>query len=414
MNLKNFPHQFNDLGKLSTALAVIDNLNGRNLNVGDDGIYGAELATVGVYTFRNLITTISERLDIERQKSMANQGFRTAARDIRRFFYISGLIDGGNSLTAKGKEVVSSTVGSPLNLALWRDAMLQTLLVDDDGEASHPYRILLRLVDEFPAIETSKLLLALEAKNDSEAEFDRLRDLVGLPTVDIEIAIGITNTSARNAVKILPAIAEQVGDIVRKNGQVFPQSPYSANEDEFYLSKEYPQKLSKQSQPIDPSQIAKIPNFSTQENANFDLSAGIAIRKKRTIRHHETVVSLAKLLSEKEYEIFEHPYDCLGYKKQKGSILSEIKTLDGSRADERKQSIKALGQLRGYEYFNIDDGHKEPVLHEVIAFDAAPSHETIEFARHNSVTIAWLQNDYWSTTGSSGNTVNLDPDALLD
>lgn len=410
--MKNFPHQFSDLGKLTTALAVIDSLNGRNLTVSDDGVFGTELANVGVYTFRNLATSIKDRLKAERQKPTSNQGFRTAARDIRRFFCISGLITANYTLTSKGKELIAAAVGTPLNLALWRDAMLQTRLTVNN-ETSHPYRILLRLVDEFPAIATSKLLLALEAKNDSEKEFLRLRKLAALPTEQIVQKIQITSNNAKNAIKILPAIAEQVGDINRTKGKVIPLSPCSASEDEFYVSQDYPKKLTKQVDPIDPNSIAKIPNFNEQVKSNFDLSAGIAIRKKRTIRHQETVLSFAKLLAEKGYKIFEHPYDCLGVKEETGSILSEIKTLDGSKPDERKQSIKALGQLRGYEFFNVSAEKKIPKLSEVIAFDAVPSVETIGFANHNAIKVAWFENNHWATTDLSGNTVKLEPDSLF-
>ena len=51
--MKNFPHQINQLLKLTRALGVFGRLIEAKLNVDDDGIVGDALARAGVYTFRN-------------------------------------------------------------------------------------------------------------------------------------------------------------------------------------------------------------------------------------------------------------------------------------------------------------------------------------------------------------------------
>jgi hypothetical protein len=143
------------------------------------------------------------------------------------------------------------------------------------------------------------------------------------------------------------------------------------------------------------------------------LAGAIEIRKRRTIAHHGAVVSFAKLLAAHGYTTYENPYDCLGYKNRKGGILAEVKTLDGSRPDERRQAEKALGQLKGYKYFNVVDNLQRPRLIEVAAFSDKPDKSTIDFMKENGVQPAWLQESQWLTTDRSGNGTNLLPDALF-
>ena len=91
--------------------------------------------------------------------------------------------------------------------------MLALALPDQHGRVSHPYRILLRLVSDNPGIEIRKLMLAFEARDDSAAEYERVTDLIGMDFLALRQAIGVEQASAANAVKILPSIAVQVGDI---------------------------------------------------------------------------------------------------------------------------------------------------------------------------------------------------------
>ncbi len=79
--MKNFPHQFNDLGKLTGALGVLNVLQGSKQSVADDGVFGEALANAGIYTFRGL-GSVADRLAAEKLKPTGNQGFRTAAREM--------------------------------------------------------------------------------------------------------------------------------------------------------------------------------------------------------------------------------------------------------------------------------------------------------------------------------------------
>lgn len=417
--MKNFPHQFNNLGKLTAALKVIKEIITTEQNLEDDGVFGEALALSGVYTFNSLDSSIPEKIAEEKTKPVANQGFRTAAREIRRFFIIADLIEknsGTFSLTDCGSEILLSANNTEVRNALWRDAMLQVQLVDSDGNTSHPYRILLKLVTDIPGIETSKLLLALESLDDSPEEYQRILTLADSSINDIISSIGVSEANARNAVKILPAIAEQVGDIVRSGGRSSPcAQPIVSTEDSLL---EEPciilaQETSAHPKPIDAESISPLPNFSDSSENTVDLSAAIKVRHKRTIIHHNAVQSIAVLLQSMGYVIHENPYDCLAYHSEKGSVLIEVKSLDGSRPDERRQSEKALGQLKSYRYYNVPNSFQAPKFIEVAAFSEKPDKKTIDFLQANTIVSVWLCNGEWFTFNQEENAVNFSPDELL-
>jgi hypothetical protein len=415
--VKNFPHQFNDLTTLTAALNVASVIIGKGDDFNDDGIFGEALAYARVYNFRGKVPSIRQKISEEKTKKQANQGFRTAARDIRRFFVISGLIqekNGSLRFTKLGKDILGTQGNEFLRNALWREAMLQMPL-ETNGAISHPYRILLKLVADNPAIETPKLMLALEATDDSDAEYARLMGLAKKTLGEIINTLGVSEPNAKNAVKILPAIAEQVGDIQRRQGRVIPRRLIISTEDSVAERIEAEEQITEPKQPkaVRPDDMAVVPNFKAGVIELVDLAGAIEIRKRRTIAHHGAVVSFAKLLAAHGYTTYENPYDCLGYKNRKGGILAEVKTLDGSRPDERRQAEKALGQLKGYKYFNVVDNLQRPRLIEVAAFSDKPDKSTIDFMKENGVQPAWLQESQWLTTDRSGNGTNLLPDALF-
>lgn len=416
--MKNFPHQFNDLTKLTAALNVVSVLHGQKEDVDDDGVFGQALAEGGIYTFRNLTTSVADRIKLEAQKPLGSQGFRTAARDIRRFFRIADLIgDPGQNypLTPRGKELLAAAGNAALRNALWREALLQLKLENEDGSHSHPYRILLRLVADRPGIDTGKLLLALEAVDDSQEEFARIIGLSALDYDEIVRRIGVGESNARNAVKILPAIAEQVGDIRRDRGRTYPTSVVISTEDEMFqeVDESYGADDPVLPNAVSPEDISAIPNFSGTPGASFDLTAAIQMRKKRTVEHHLAVQSIAALANGAGFNTYENPYDCLAFDDARGGLLIEVKTLDGSRADERRQSEKALGQLRGYRHFNLPADVKRHPIIDIIAYASPPSPGIVQFAQANSIKPTWLDGDHWLTNGADGNTTDFRPERVL-
>jgi hypothetical protein len=413
--LKNFPHQVNDLGKLTSALNVANVLIGSKKSISDDGVFGEALAHAGVYSFRNKAVSAATNIKDEKTKPLGSQGFRTAARDIRRFFVLADLMTSAYGLTRRAHDILDASGNISLRNALWRDAMLQLRLTDANGNTSHPYRIMMRLLADRPGIETPKLLLALEARDDSPAEYARISALANHSLPIIIATIGIGDSNAHNATKILPGIGEQVGDVFRDTNHSYLAKHAIATEDSIIEegSDEYEKTEPSAPVEVEPEDISPIPSFAATPPTNVDLAAAIEIRKRRTIEHHNAVVELAKVIASNGYALYASPYDCLGFKKKTGALLIEMKTLDGTRADERRQSERALGQLFGYRFFNVQEKMKIPKLQEIVAYTAKPNDDTVHFMRDNAVCSVWPTGADWMSADLEGNIAKLSPDDLL-
>ena len=223
--MKNFPHQINDIPKLVAALKVYKDLLDKNADTSDDGVFGYELATALVYKFRDQSdespAAIAARIEQEKKKIAQNQGARTAARDIRRFFDLAHFID-NSGITQTGKNILDagSNIKDPVVQILWRNAMLKVALPSTHTPAiseSHPYQVLLNIVKARPQLSRDKLALALEAEDDSDKELQRILQIAD--SNNWTESIDCSEAQRRNAVKILPAIARQIGDIT-STGQI--------------------------------------------------------------------------------------------------------------------------------------------------------------------------------------------------
>ena len=220
--------------------------------------------------------------------------------------------------------------------------MFHLRLPGSDGNLSHPYRIMIRLVADRPGIETSKLLLALEAIDDTPSEYVRILALADLDTPEIIARLGIGEANARNAVKILPGIAEQVGDISRHDKHTFLLSHKTSTEDSLIETgdEEFEKTQSSTSLPIpvDPAAISPLPNFGEATESVVDLAAAIEMRKRRTVAHHNTVISIAKLLGQSGYIIYERPYDCLESVQEHQEGLQSFLSMRRIEAKRKKAS----------------------------------------------------------------------------
>jgi len=410
--MKNFPHQINDLAKFQGALAIIADMIRQGIDVSSDTELGEALVVGGIYSFRDKTLSPAQALALERAKPKQNRGSETAARDIRRFFELSGFIQEDGSVTSFGitprGAALLNAVDSIAALADWRAAMRDLELRDPTGNISHPYWIMLRLVAQFPGIETSKLMLALEPVDDSQAEYDRIASLVYMSSDDIRQAVGASESHARNAVKILPAIARQLGDIVSSGGRSFPAPIAVTSEDGTVIvapEGTIPDPGVRDQTPVSPDEIAPTPDFRDAGEAFFDLRAGIAIRQQRTREHQDAVRSLAYLLDASGFLLFENPFDCLAVTEARASILFEVKTLTGDLTDERQQASRALGQLKSYRFFHMpaDLAHSPAI--DVAAFTLKPSQETINFLWSSRILVVWLFNGQWWIQNPSSNAV---------
>ena len=361
---------------------------------------------------------LQEALKNEAAKTRANRGTETAARDLRRLFTLMNLIAKGSApshykLTHSGKGLLASAAGTDRN-AQWRSAMHGLTLETIPGSISHPYRLLLRLMAANPGLEKQKLLLALEATDDSDGEFARIVQLSKKTVAQIVKNIGVSKSNAANAIKILPSIAQQLGDISEKKGACFPRAVnITTEEGSLFVIPSLPAIASfKSLSEVTPENIAASPIFSEGVSVALDLADAIALRKKRTIEHNNAVRSLATVLHNAKFKLYQYPYDCLAIDGNNRSLMAEIKTLDGSPADERQQAERALGQLKGYRHFSIPADCKKHPFVELAAFTRRPSNETIGFLRACGIYTTWQDGKEWRALGKSGEQV-LDPGLLF-
>lgn len=413
--MKNFPHQFNDLEKLYNALAAAKQLV-RNKRPLTDENFGEQLTREGIYTYRDKSLSIDEFLVKEQEKSASNRGYLTVSRDIRRFFELLGFITVFPDKTAKFSPAANQLLritSESVRKELWKNSLLQLGLEGTDGEVSHPYRILLKLVNTFQGIETPKLMLALEAENDSEEEFERISNLAQKSIEQIIADTGTTKSMAANAVKILPGIAEQLGDIERVNGRVYPIGQLVITEDEITTEEQPIRKAKRAYRETNLEEIAKDPNLNIISSVSIDLAEAIHIRQRRLAEHQEIVRLLAELNARYGFKLFEGKFDCLAT-KDKTALLYEVKTILPTASDEEKQTVKGVGQLKYYKFSIV---HKEmgySKIKEVLVFSSKPNDGIIDFCSAENILVVWRDGNTFQAYNKRNNTDELfNPDYNL-
>jgi hypothetical protein len=385
--VKNFPHQVNKLKRFAGGLRVFAELRDGGADLADDGVVGDALARAGVYTFRDEYdpANIEELLEEEHAKPASNQGTRTMARELRRTFLLLGLI----SETAAGFEVSDEARSlitlehdplSPEARAMWQAAFRELELTDESG-TSHPYELMLRLVGERPGIETALLGLALEPTNDSEAEFRRVLDLVdrdsGDPAWD---RLGVSVHQRRNSVKILPAVARQLGDIEVHDQRAYlslpdPTAPRAERERRQRRvirsrRRRYDRNRSRGRRPQT--------SGTTLRTYDPDLLAA------RYAAHEACLAAFDALLSE-GFVRWEGDFDLLVV-DEADLLLAEVKTI---RLDAHAQTRVGLGQLLYYEFFDIRPEWPDLPIHRLVVLDAPIDDELIGFLDQHEVGVVW-------------------------
>jgi hypothetical protein len=365
--VKNFPHQYNDFPKLRQTLEAIRDLVAADQDVADDGVLGYELARRGIYTFRALEGPLEARIAAEQAKPTGSQGPRTAAREMRRTLAFLGWLDAAWRLTESGQAFLATAPGSEAERTAWQQAILD-LTLEEEGSVSHPVRILLRLVADDEVVARHGLELALEARDDSEAEYERIRALLPLSPNDRLRAIGATEHQVANAVKILPSFAEQANLIHRAS----PQLPYTLTEAghaalgegivarpvELRPEIRAPRRRRTRGAPRRASaRSAEAGTAATPDDwsslSHEEQIAATRLRFERTARHQELLRQLIEALSQLDGERLEDPasFDLLDVPSGDGPLtLFELKTIE---ADELTQTRLAVGQLLSYEHLVV-------------------------------------------------------------
>lgn len=390
--MKNIPHQFNDIEKFNKALIAYSHLVDTGDDGFDDGVYGRALVEQGVHIFRGTTSAaISKRIKEEEKKPKGNQGHRTCARDTRRFFIMTGLIDANTTeLSQLGKELLASIEkGKQIEMqSIWRSALLSMECSSSEGSAvSHPYSILIRLLSVYPQIERKKLALALDAEDDTEKEFQRILQIADDEKNWEKWKIQYSEYQISNAVKILPSLASQLGD--------YPSTTVSYDYGIVDFSDVSTQGLDKKkrrrilSKKVTADKIAMIPVAMDDEYSHAkEYLYNPQLLATRTARHQQLVKQIAQRLEALGYELSENPIDCLAAKNGAPTLLLEMKTINENKSDEARQVRLAVGQLFYYEYF--DSSCSNQTVKRIAAFDRKISDEHITFLHNFGCEVLYL------------------------
>lgn len=400
--MKGFPNQVAEFGKLASAMRCIVDLEDANKNARDEGILGIELVKAGVAGTGHKPKPVGEYVKEQLKKPLSGQSFRTTARGLRELFVLMGLIeDKGDEilLTERGREAAAFD-GLPLDSAqidFWR-----SVVRDIEHSGSHPYLVLLRLVARKPGISRAKCALALEAKDDSAKEIDRIVKLADLDEDEIISKIGTTETNWDNAKKILPRFAEQLNDVIRTSGAyVLADAPGRADAGPAFTSGKRQSRGSvrtpRSSREVTPDTIGRagtgqqsdeVPPPPPEADPEATARAN-KLRAQRLRRHNLMVQDLAARFSRGGARLFEDPFDILAVVDSK-AILVEVKSLSGNADDERDRVRDAFSQLPYYEAFLTQSVIGTMPISKVACFEKAITKAHSDWMNEYGIAVIWF------------------------
>lgn len=398
MTLRNFPHQINQLEKLHAALAACASLLEAGSNPLDDGELGYACARAGVYAFRGLAEPsageIERRIAAEKQKKHANQGAETFAREVRRTLQLMGLLgiqDGVCSISPIGQRLLEFPAGSDDAecITLWKEAILRITLgaTKDHPKPLRPAPVMLRIVQEFPDVEKRWLALGFEAGDESDTEYRRIRALI--QTGDFARAmrkIGASKYQPANAVKIIPALLEQVGLIRIDDGTcriTAEGESITAGRTRIVVSRQGAGRRRRRAGSLEanvtrPEDIIIPPVAGRREPDREAMIAALAALEARTREHQELLRKLvASLRNVTDMRQTRDRFDLFAKSSVRDEgLLFEVKAGDNFLLQGRL----ALGQLCLYEHFDVRPGLGQgPRIVKVAVFDGEPGQDVREF-----------------------------------
>ena len=388
----------------------------------DDAILGEALVRAGVLGTGHNPQPVEQYLSRYKVEPASKRPYQTSARGLREFFRYAGCLVEEQDLddawlTPLGKllAIQSERVFNEADVASWRVAVASIRIGSATRGYSHPYRVLLRLIEARPGLPAKLSPLAFEADDDSDSELERIAALSDLKEESrIRDAIGgETEANWNNAKKVLPAIGEQLGDISRDGGVLLRRSAES--EPSPRNSMPMPNLLERPEVPdsvasvrdrrdmqsprrgrrVSVTQIARAGQYSrdsqyflrTLRHDPVAAAEAMTTRAVRLTRHNEIVRRLAKLLQLKGAALWEDPFDCVA-KLNGRAVLFEVKTLDGSLADEIERVRDAMGQVRYYRFFNMPVECVSPTM--VAVFESKPTDQHVEWLSDAGVETAWF------------------------
>lgn len=416
--MKGFPNQVAELPKLSKAMQCIVRLTDRGEQAKDDGILGEALVHARVAGTGHTPMPIQEYLRIQRTKSLSNQSFRTTARGLRELFRLLGFIDDSGpdvSVTDSGRQA-AAFADQPISaeqLVFWRRTVRNLTHSGGDATESHPYQVLLRLVARKRGITRAKCALALDAKDDSQTELDRIAQLADLPESEIIRRVRITKSNWDNAKKVLPKLAEQLGDVIRTGDSYnIADAPGRASSGPAAPpagARRAAVRAPRTSRQVTPDIIGRAATAedfdefaATREVDQATAAEGIRSRRNRLRRHNLIVQRLAARLAAAGGELYEDPFDVLALIRTVG-ILGEVKTLDGTEADERDRVLEALGQLLYYQAFLLPAAAGQASIRMVACFERRVSNDHIRFLNERNIAVIWQEGDGFAGSALAAN-----------
>jgi hypothetical protein len=413
--MKGFPNQVAMLPKLSAALRVTQDLLHSGKDVRRDDVYGEALVRAGVAGTGHSAIPVEEYLAAQKKKSPSYRSYQTTARGLRELFRILGLTHDDRErvrLTGRGQEIATTFADdgfTPELLEKWRRVIRAMTHHGGYGGVSHPYQVLLRLIAKRPGLSRAKCALALEAKDDSDRELNRIVALAAKGEKEIQKELGIKKTNWDNAKKILPSFAEQLGDAIKVGDALHiaaslgdPDAEISADEvSEAESATKTKARKPKSASKVDAGTIAKAGTLDsydelTDEAADIPDPESIAARKEKLLsrlkRHNLIVQKLAAICEGHGADLFENPFDCLAC-FDAVSLLVEAKSLSGSEPDERARVRDALGQLLYYEAFVTDPYAGGRDIKKIAVFESQISNEHADWLQSCDITPIWFDDD---------------------
>jgi hypothetical protein len=422
--MKGFPNQVADLSKLEMAMKVISDLLAAGENPRNDTILGEALLRATIIRPRNKKIPKDEYLVEQKKKGRSYRSFEAAARLLRELFKILGLLDDDGEeirVTPIGAQIASLTFSgiSRNSLDLWRRVIRLMLHDGGDGQTSHPYQVLLRLISRKPGITRAKCALALEAKNDSDAELDRIVKLSELSEENIRKRIGARKSNWENAKKILPHFAEQLKDVTKVGQKLYLSYAPGTAQAPIESGGSTPGKTRIARAPrgassVDSNTIATAGTLDVFDEAADSDEAGLdpqTLRQRRERlrdrlrRHNLLVQEIARLLESENAHLYENPFDCLACYISE-ALLIEAKSLDGTPDDEKLRVREALAQLLYYESFVMQPLIGERAVQKVACFERKVSDEHIRWLESIDIRVIWkCVSGISATPESAGNLV---------
>lgn len=279
-------------------------------------------------------------------------------------------------------------------VTLWKDAILRITLppTQQQPQPLRPAPIMLRIMRDFPGIEKQWLALAFEARNNSEREYRRIQRLIQSRNfAQVMRRTGATDYQAANAIKIIPALMEQVG-LIQIQGGICSITEEGQNVQESRVRTVIAERTPyRQRSPrlvqanVHRPEDVPLPPTRTRHVRNPEvIGATLALLDERTREHQQLLRNIvSRLRNVTGLSATRDRYDLLASSTIRGEvILFEVKTGE----DYLMQSRLALGQLCQYEFFDVRPclSPDEHIIKSVV-FGGEPGQDIRDFLNANGV-----------------------------